>query len=165
MPSSRATRFISEVGRRANVAHRPRSNVADPLIGPTSQSCRCRGTRHTHLPRRVTLLSYVIGFLASVLLSGEAYVLVAHHELSGHGLLIVLVGLALVQLIVQLFFFLHLGRETKPRLRLIALSGVVMVILILVFGSLWIMHNLNYNHNRLLSPSQVNTYINSQDGL
>ena len=140
-------------------------HLYDCLLSGSYQGMNKASVQHTRSPGRITLLSYVIGFSASVLLSLEAYILVSRHELSGHGLLIVLVGLALVQLIVQLLFFLHLGRETKPRLRLVALAGVVMVILILVFGSLWIMHNLNYSHNRLLSPSQVNTYINSQDGL
>jgi hypothetical protein len=39
----------------------------------------------------------------------------------------------------------------------------MMVLLIIVIGSLWIMSNLNYR--MMGSPSQVNQYIQSQDGL
>jgi heme/copper-type cytochrome/quinol oxidase subunit 4 len=58
-----------------------------------------------------------------------------------------LVGsLAIAQLITQLLFFLHLEKEPKPRWNLLVLSFAVTVAVILVFGSLWIMQNLNYRH-------------------
>jgi hypothetical protein len=34
------------------------------------------------------------------------------------------------------------------------------VVLILVFGSIWIMNNLNYR----MTPEQINTYMNNQGG-
>jgi cytochrome o ubiquinol oxidase operon protein cyoD len=65
--------------------------------------------------------------------------------MSGTGLVAVIVGLAIIQLFVQLFFFLHLGEESKPRWNLMVLLFAAMVVIIVVFGSLWIMNNLNYN--------------------
>lgn len=91
------------------------------------------------------VLSYVIGFVSSIILTLVAYILVVNHVMSGAGLVAVIVGLAIIQLFVQLFFFLHLGEESKPRWNLMALLFAAMVVIIVVFGSLWIMNNLNYN--------------------
>jgi cytochrome o ubiquinol oxidase operon protein cyoD len=59
-------------------------------------------------------------------------------------------------------FFLHLGRESKPRWNLNALLFAVLVVVIIVFGSLWIMHNLNYH---MQNPQQINKYLRSQGDL
>jgi len=91
------------------------------------------------------LTSYVAGFLLSIILTFAAYILVANHILSGVSLVAVIIGLAIIQLFVQLFFFLHLGKESKPRWNLLMLSFALGVVIIIVFGSLWIMNNLNYN--------------------
>jgi len=50
--------------------------------------------------------------------------------------------LALVQLVVQLVLFLHVGQEEKPRFNLLALSFGLITVVILVGGTLWIMQNL-----------------------
>lgn len=108
-----------------------------------------------------SLLSYVSGYVLSLYLTITAYVMVTHHLFSNHGLVAAVVILALIQFLVQLLFFLHLGRETKPRWKLFVLLFMVMVVLILVFGSLWIMDNLNYR----MTPAQINQYMQSQDDL
>jgi len=99
--------------------------------------------------------------VTSIILTVEAYLLVVHRVLQGKSLVAAIIGLALTQFLVQLFFFLHLGRETKPRWKLMVFGLMVMIVVIFVGGSLWIMYNLNYN----MSPSQINNYLNSQDGL
>jgi cytochrome o ubiquinol oxidase operon protein cyoD len=76
-------------------------------------------------------------------------------------LVTLLVVLALLQFFVQLVYFLHLSAEKGSRWRLFVFSFMVMVVAILVFGSLWIMNNLNYR----MTPEQVNNYMNSQDSL
>jgi cytochrome o ubiquinol oxidase operon protein cyoD len=113
-----------------------------------------------HNTEHGTLMSYVIGFVSSVALTLTAYLLVVHRSLSHKLLISVIVALALAQFAVQLLFFLHLGRETKPRWKLFVFLFMVMVVLILVFGSLWIMNNLNYR----MTPEQINTYMNNQGG-
>lgn len=107
------------------------------------------------------LRTYVNGFVASIILTVGAYTLVVNHALSGWPLVFGIVALALVQLLVQLVFFLHLGRETKPRWKLVVFLFMLMVIIIFVTGSLWIMNNLNYH---MLTPDQMNAYMKSQDG-
>lgn len=91
-------------------------------------------------------LPYVVGFALSIVFTLNAYVAVtgAQNGLTT-SLFILLVVLAISQLIVQVFFFLHLGRESKPRWNALAFITMVMVVLFIVVGSIWIMNNLNYN--------------------
>lgn len=103
---------------------------------------------------------YVTGFLLSISLTVVAYVLVMH-SISHRVLITSIVALAIVQCVVQLFFFLHLGRETKPRWKLAVLLTMLLVIAIIVAGSIWIMNNLNYR----MTPQEINTYLHDQDGL
>lgn len=114
-------------------------------------------------------LNYVIGFVLSLGLTLTAFWLVHkhvanHHEFpSDRFMVVAIMALAVTQLVVQLIYFLHLDSESKPRWNLGALLFMLMVLLIIVIGSLWIMSNLDYR--MLGSPSQVNQYIQSQDGL
>lgn len=108
-----------------------------------------------------TLRTYVTGFVASLTFTLAAYIMVQHRQSLNRDLIIsIIVGLALVQFIVQLVFFLHLGKETKPRWKLYVFLFMLGVVLIIVFGSLWIMNNLNYR----MTPEQINTYMNNQGG-
>lgn len=106
-----------------------------------------------------SIKGYVSGYVISVALTLEAFYLAINHSLSGWDLVLVLLVLAVIQLGVQLFFFLDIGKEKRPRVKLIALLFGITVVLIVVFGSLWIINNLNYNHERLLSPEQTNQEI------
>jgi cytochrome o ubiquinol oxidase operon protein cyoD len=108
-----------------------------------------------------SLSSYALGYIVSIGLTIIAYLLVTHH-VAGRDVLIGLAAtLALIQFIAQLLFFLHLGTETKPRWKLMVFSFMLLVVAILVFGSIWIMSNLNYH----MTQTQINNYLNSQDGL
>jgi cytochrome o ubiquinol oxidase operon protein cyoD len=115
-----------------------------------------------------SISSYIAGFGLSLMLTLTAYLLVwrhtkTHHEAISHDVLVfMLTGLALIQLLVQLIFFLHLDRESKPRWNLTVLLFAATVVVIVVFGSLWIMNNLNYHQT---SPDQMLHYIRSQGDL
>lgn len=112
---------------------------------------------------------YVIGFGLSVILTSVAFLLVHihvahHHEFPRDSfVMIALAALAVTQLFVQLAFFLHLSRESRPRWNAMALALAVTVIVILVGGSLWITSNLNYR--MMYSPPQINRYLKTQDDL
>ncbi len=69
--------------------------------------------------------------------------LVITQVLSGPIFLFAIVGLALVQAIFQLLFFLHLGQEAKPRWEMLVFYFMLLVLFIVVIGSLWIMNDLN----------------------
>ncbi|HUD10972.1 MAG TPA: cytochrome o ubiquinol oxidase subunit IV [Candidatus Saccharimonadia bacterium] len=119
----------------------------------------------SHSP--ATLRSYVTGFVLSLMLTLVAYMFVESHVSSSPPLFStpfligLILSLAMAQFIVQLIFFLHLGTETKPRWKLTVFLFMVVVVGIVVIGSLWIMKNLNDR----MTPQQVNTYMNDQDGL
>lgn len=93
-----------------------------------------------------TYRSYIIGFILSIILTLAAYFLVTEHVFTGEILDFAIIILSVVQVVVQLLFFLHLGQESKPYWNLLAFFFMVLVVVILVFGSLWIMHNLDYRN-------------------
>ena len=80
--------------------------------------------------------SYITGFVLAVGLTLAAYFIVVEQKFAARTLLLAVAGLAVVQLMVQLVFFLHLGRESKPRFNLIMLIFAVGVVLIVVFARL-----------------------------
>jgi len=114
----------------------------------------------THYSGHGTFKTYLSGYILSVWLTVTAYLLVVHHNISSGFLIAWVVGLALTQFIVQLVFFFQLGKGPKPHWNLFVFLFMIMVVLILVFGSLWIMSNLNYR----MTPQQIQTYMNNQGG-
>lgn len=105
--------------------------------------------------------SYSIGFGLSLILTFTAYITAAHQLAANWTLIYILLVLAVAQLFVQLVFFLHLGRNSRWNLTVLAFA--VMVVLIIVIGSLWIMKHLNYSHDNL-SPQQLNQSIVKDEG-
>ncbi|HUS26353.1 MAG TPA: cytochrome o ubiquinol oxidase subunit IV [Nevskiaceae bacterium] len=108
-----------------------------------------------------SLLSYTAGFGLSIILTLEAYFAVINEVFRGNGLVTLIATLAIVQLVVQLVFFLHLGRESKPRWNLTVFAFMLLVIGIVVIGSLWIMHNLNYH----MSSHDMGNYLLHDEGI
>jgi len=109
-----------------------------------------------------SLRMYVTGFMSSVVLTLLAYALVVNHLFSTRAVLACIAVLAVVQFFVQLVFFLHVGKESKPRWNITALLFMLLVVVIVVFGSLWIMNNLNYNG---MTPTQTDQFIEKDEGL
>lgn len=111
--------------------------------------------------------SYLFGFAISLALTlGSYYAVVAHinsgRSLFSQELLILLVlCFAVMQLFVQLIFFLHLGFEKGPKWNLAFFISTVGIILIIVLGSIWIMYHLNYN----MMPKQMEDYIIWKEGI
>ena len=91
------------------------------------------------------LIRYSLGFVVSLLLTLGAYLLVTQASVNGSQLVLAVSILAMIQLLVQLVCFLHLSDETKPRLRTWTFVTMTGALLMIVFGSIWIMNNLDYN--------------------
>jgi len=108
------------------------------------------------------LQAYITGFILSIALTLLAYSLTVHHVVAGNAFILVIASLAMIQLAIQLLFFLHLSQESRPRWRLLVFGFMVMVVAILVYGSVWIMNNLNYN---MMTPSQLKTFMHQNEGL
>lgn len=112
--------------------------------------------------KKHTIAPYVTGFVLSVILTLLAYWVVESKAYMSAFVVAIIICLAVIQLFVQLFFFLHLGEELKPRWRLVTFGFGVLVVGIVVLGSLWIMNNLNYN--MMHSPKATETYMERQGG-
>ena len=114
---------------------------------------------HPHEP--LSLNKYIVGFVLSIGITLGAYLLATHQSYSKNFIMLTLAALAVVQFVVQMVFFLHVGAERKPRWKLFVMLMMLAVVLILVFGSVWIMDNLDYR----MTTDQVQTYLKSQDSL
>jgi len=90
-----------------------------------------------------SLRAYLIGFFCALLLTAASFSLVIWDLLSKRLLVGALIGLAIVQAVVQLLFFLHVGQEAKPRWETLVFYFMVLVLLIVALGTLWIMFDLN----------------------
>jgi cytochrome o ubiquinol oxidase subunit IV len=108
----------------------------------------------------VTQNSYTIGFILSIMWTLLAYGVVVGKGFGTNVTVGIVCILAVAQLITQLVFFLHLGFNRSSRWNLITFSFMLMVLVIIVFGSLWIMQNLNYNMQ--MTPEQMNSYMKEQ---
>lgn len=96
--------------------------------------------------------SYSIGFVLAVLLTLGAYFAVTS-EWSSQAMVIAIISLlAVVQLVVQLVFFLHLGRDGM-KWKAAAFWSMLLILVLIVGGSLWIMYNLDYN--MMMTPEQM----------
>jgi cytochrome o ubiquinol oxidase operon protein cyoD len=115
---------------------------------------------HRHSPARY--ISYVVGFVLSVATTLLAYFFVVNDLWPKETMIYIVMGIAVVQLIVQLVFFLHLGRGNRWKLLTFVFAGLV--VLIVVIGSIWIMHNLDYNMMHM-SPDQMNQYMSENEGI
>ena len=111
-----------------------------------------------------TLRSYIYGFVLSLALTTTAFYLVASHTSTGalsyQSVIAGIAVLALVQIAVQLHFFLHLGKKTTPRVTAILIAFALLVIIIVVGGSLWIMYNLANGMNHV---QDIDAYLHSQN--
>lgn len=88
---------------------------------------------------------YVIGFVLSLILTLAAYFVVVGKIVTGAALAITVGALAIAQFIVQVLFFLRLHQEKKPHWKLTVFFFMLLVLVVIIFGTLWIMLSLNYN--------------------
>lgn len=108
-----------------------------------------------------SVASYTTGFVLSVVFTLAAYVVVTKHIFNGWAIVAAILALGVVQLLIQLVFFLHMRRESKPRWNAMIFVFMTGILLIIVIGSLWIMHNLNYR----MTPQQTDTYIQQEENI
>ena len=107
-----------------------------------------------------TVQSYVIGFVLSLICTFIPYYLVVEKIVTGNTLLATIVVFGFVQMLIQIVFFLHLGRGPKPNWNLFFFGSTFTIVLAVVGGSIFIIHNLNYN----MSPSdKVKKLLNDEN--
>lgn len=114
-------------------------NVANEAItghGP-------HGDHHEHGTHGPTHKQYIVGFVLAVALTAIPFALVMSHVLTD--VLLVIAGCAAAQIVVHVFYFLHVNGSPELRWNRMALLYTVIMVGIVLGGSLWIMHNLYYN--------------------
>lgn len=100
-----------------------------------------------------SLTTYVTGLVLSLGLTLLPLLIIwlhgsSRHTFLSHETLYVSFALfAVLQLLVQLYFFLHLGEESRPRWNLMALCFALLIVSIVVGGTLWIMYNLSHGQS------------------
>lgn len=108
------------------------------------------------------LVSYIVGFVLSIITTLLAYFFVKNSVWSNDTLVYVILIIASAQFLVQLYFFLHIGRGS--RLKLMSFIFALVIILIIVVGTIWVMHNLDYNMMHM-SPAEMEHYMDVNQGL
>jgi cytochrome o ubiquinol oxidase operon protein cyoD len=63
--------------------------------------------------------------------------------LTGENALLAIAGLALVQIVVHLIFFLHLNTSSEQRWNVMAFAFTLLTAVIVIGGTLWVMHNVS----------------------
>lgn len=105
--------------------------------------------------------SYIVGFILSLVFTAIPYYLVVNKTVTGNSLVATILGIAVLQMFVQIFFFLHLGRGPKPFYNVVFFFATVGIIIIAVGGSLFIMDNLYRN----MSPQEVTKRLAQEEGI
>ena len=111
---------------------------------------------------RVT--SYTVGLLLALILTLSAFSLTFLRLQGVAGLLPnswflpVILTLAMAQLVVQLWFFLHLGQGKDSRWNASMFAFTFFAVLVVIVASVWIMYHLNYN----MTPMQMSQYVTDQ---
>ncbi|GLQ51395.1 cytochrome o ubiquinol oxidase subunit IV [Dyella flava] len=90
-----------------------------------------------------TLKSYTVGFVLSLVLTVLSFGCVMSGAVPQHLVVPGIVVFCVVQLLVQLVFFLHMGTAPEQRSNLSIGVFSLLIIAIVVVGSVWVMHNMN----------------------
>ncbi|MDI2090037.1 cytochrome o ubiquinol oxidase subunit IV [Commensalibacter oyaizuii] len=91
-----------------------------------------------------SVTSYIIGFILSVLFTVASFAIVITHSLSFSATTAALGVLAVLQIFVQVTFFLHVSAAPEKRSDLISFLFSIFVALVIVFGTLFVMHNVGH---------------------
>jgi cytochrome o ubiquinol oxidase operon protein cyoD len=92
-----------------------------------------------------SMLSYTVGFLFALLLTGASFLVSQSQVLWEPGVPVGLAVLAIAQMGVHLVFFFHLSSGPDNTNNVLALAFGVLIVALVVSGSLWIMWHLNMN--------------------
>jgi cytochrome o ubiquinol oxidase operon protein cyoD len=95
-----------------------------------------------------TAISRVIGFVASLILTLTAFLIVVRpnffHLEIGTAIPIIFI-LAVLQAIFQSICFLNVLSEKGPRWNLVIFVSTISIVIVIVVFTIWVMNHLNYN--------------------
>ena len=103
----------------------------------------------------VTFKGYMTGFILSVILTAIPFWLVMAKVIPDNKITtVVVLGVAVVQLLVHMVYFLHLDTTSEGGWNMLALIFTVMLLVIMFSGSLWVMYHMNNNMMPHMSTEQ-----------
>ena len=93
-----------------------------------------------------SLRGYLTGFVLAVVLTAIPFWLVMGHAIaSPHLTALVILGLAVVQIVVHMVYFLHMNTRSEGGWNMLALIFTLVLVVITLAGSIWVMFHLNNN--------------------
>lgn len=92
-----------------------------------------------------SLRSYATGFVLALVLSAIPFALVMQAQAARGTLVLAIAGAGLAQVMVHLYFFLHFDASSRARWNALALVFALLVMVLVVGGTVWIMHSLAYH--------------------
>ena len=95
--------------------------------------------------RRRGIRTYLIGLGLAVLMTIASFWAARTHLIYGPGISVAIVVLAIAQMGIHLVFFLHITTAPDNTNNVLALAFGILIACLVIFGSLWIMANLNHN--------------------
>ena len=94
----------------------------------------------------VSAKEYLTGFLLSLLLTAIPFWLVMAKVLPTPTITtLVILAFAMVQVVVHMVYFLHMNPKSEGGWNLIALIFTAVLLVIVLIGTLWVMHHMNTN--------------------
>jgi cytochrome o ubiquinol oxidase operon protein cyoD len=90
-------------------------------------------------------ISYVIGLVLALVLTGVSFWVASTGVLWGPGVAVGLVVLAIAQMGVHLVFFLHITSGPDNTNNVLALAFGVLIVFLVMIGTIWIMGHMDAN--------------------
>ncbi len=119
------------------------------MAGAHASSHAAHGESHGGSHSSMT--TYVVGFILSLVLTALSFWAVMGGALPRDMIIPAITVLAVIQLVVQLVYFLHLGAAPEQRNNTVVFILTGLLIATIVGLSLWVMHNANAN----MMPTQM----------
>lgn len=115
-----------------------------------------------HESYTVVAKRYIVGGLGSAFFILLTYMMVTREWFQNPFSIAFFVLLfAFMQLTLQLFTFLHIQTEDTPRWQSIGFVSSLIMITVVVAGSIWVMHNLDYRMHT--SPEAMQEFMLQQN--
>ena len=89
--------------------------------------------------------SYVTGLILSIVLTVIPFAAVMSGALSTPITVLLIVGMAVLQILVQLIMFMHMNTTSDEGWNFMSFVFTLTILALVVGGSLWIMHHLHLN--------------------
>lgn len=87
--------------------------------------------------------TYITGFILAFILTAIAFSLVLIKGISHKFAIAGIIVVAILQMLVHLYYFLHLDRSSTARWNIIALAFTFLLFIIFIGGTVWVMYTLN----------------------